>query len=261
MSDNNHSLQHDFNGRKIKVIHHHQDYWLNADQIGQALGYGKARRSINNIYNRNKALLDDYSTVIKMMTVGKMREVRIFNEEGVMLITMKSQQPKVVSFQKWAVKILKQHRHGQLPMTSDDNCLQQINDLQAEVLELMRFKINALEHKPKPRKPIRRITFEMVNEVFNLHQQGFNNSQIAEQTGYSKSSVYNILKRHYSTKASAWFSEFVDGLTAGVKTGQEMDTDEIKTNFSAQEIREHAKQHNVDVVTASAQLKSNMEKK
>lgn len=63
-----------------------------------------------------------------------------------------------------------------------------------------------------------------------------------------------------TTNAIAWFESFLGNLTAGVEVGKEIDTHEPKADFSAQEIREYANKHNVDVATASAQLKSNMEK-
>lgn len=104
----------EFNGIKMDIIKQKDDFYLTADQIGDALEYSDPRISINNIYNRNKELLDEYSTVIKLMTQGQKRNIRVFNEEGAMIIAMKSNKPKAIAFQKWAVKVLKQHRLGQI---------------------------------------------------------------------------------------------------------------------------------------------------
>lgn len=45
------------------------------------------------------------------------RRIRVFNEEGVMILTMLSNQPKAAEFRAWAVKILKAYRHGELALT------------------------------------------------------------------------------------------------------------------------------------------------
>ncbi|MCP5340412.1 MAG: hypothetical protein H7A16_09600 [Sinobacteraceae bacterium] len=51
----------------------------------------------------------------------QLRPVRVFNEEGVMILTMLSQQPKAAAFRAWAVKILKAYRHGQLVLQNPAN--------------------------------------------------------------------------------------------------------------------------------------------
>lgn len=48
----------------------------------------------------------------------RLRSVRIFNEEGVMILTMLSSQPKAAEFRAWAVKILKAYRHGNLVLAN-----------------------------------------------------------------------------------------------------------------------------------------------
>jgi len=55
--------------------------------------------------------------------VGAVRyqSVRVFNEEGVMVLTMLSSQPIAAVFRGWAVKILKAYRHGQLVLSNPAN--------------------------------------------------------------------------------------------------------------------------------------------
>lgn len=45
------------------------------------------------------------------------RNVRVFNEEGVMIITMLSSQPNARDFRSWAVKVLRAYRAGQLTLS------------------------------------------------------------------------------------------------------------------------------------------------
>jgi prophage antirepressor-like protein len=53
--------------------------------------------------------------------VTQLRPVRVFNEEGVMILTMLSSQPKAAEFRAWAVGVLKAFRHGNLALSSPAN--------------------------------------------------------------------------------------------------------------------------------------------
>lgn len=135
----------DFNGLPIQAIEHEGDLWMLSEDIGRGLGYADPRKGINNIFDRNKTELEGYSCVIKMGVEGlgngglrpqidvadggsdiaegasnptQRRPVRVFNEEGVMILTMLSNQPRAAEFRAWAVKILKAYRHGELALTA-----------------------------------------------------------------------------------------------------------------------------------------------
>lgn len=111
-------VQKDFNGLDVSFIEKGKELWLTGEQIGIALEYEEPRIAIHKIYKRNKEELDDYSTVTKLVTVdGKKRDSRIYNEQGVMIITMLSQQPVARLFRKWAVQILKEYRYGELNLS------------------------------------------------------------------------------------------------------------------------------------------------
>ncbi len=104
-----------FNDLKVDFIEKDDELWLTGEQIGMALEYEEPRKSINNIYDRNKDELDEYSVDTNLMsTDGKNYMTRIYNEKGVMLITMLSKQPKAKGFRRWAVQVLEAFRHGKL---------------------------------------------------------------------------------------------------------------------------------------------------
>lgn len=136
-----------FNDQALSVVQHGEDWWMTAEQIGQALGYSHPRQSITKIFNRHKDEFEKYSCEVKMTSHDHdgrevLRDVRIFNEEGVMLLCMFSKQPIAKAFRQWAVDVLKAYRHGKLI---------------SEHAELS-VRIAALEDKletllPKPRKP------------------------------------------------------------------------------------------------------------
>lgn len=100
-----------FNGLPVSVFDHNQEGWFTATDIGQALEYKDPRDKVNQIFDRNREELEEYSVTLKLMASdGKKYDTRVFNEEGVMMICFFSKQPKAVEFRKWAVKMLRQYR-------------------------------------------------------------------------------------------------------------------------------------------------------
>lgn len=146
------SVSFRFNGLPLAAIPHDEDLWLTGEDIGRALEYAQPRKAIKKLYERNTEELDRYSTILKLPvsygdaasnegdddpeqgTCGpnlgphggdaasetppaastRMQPVRVFSEEGVMILTMLSQQPRAAEFRAWAVGVLKAYRHGNL---------------------------------------------------------------------------------------------------------------------------------------------------
>lgn len=116
-------MQQDFNGKPLGLIPHDGDLWVQAEDIGGCLEYAEGRKAIMKIYERSREELDPHTCVVKLTTQGQdgtvqRRDVRVFNEEGVMIITMLSRQPIAAEFRAWAVKILKAYRRGELAMSA-----------------------------------------------------------------------------------------------------------------------------------------------
>jgi len=147
-----------YNGIPLTAIPHEEDLWLTGEDIGNALEYAHPRDAIKKLYQRNQVELDQHSIVIKLPVsygdagspegggdaetgtcgvrltphVGdagsetppagseatRLQPVRVFNEEGVMILTMLSSQPKAAQFRAWAVGVLKAFRHGNLALSS-----------------------------------------------------------------------------------------------------------------------------------------------
>ena len=108
-----------FDGIPVSVVDQDGEGWMIGEDIGKALDYSEPRKSINNLFDRNRDELEEYSVDIKLMaTDSKQYDTRVYNEEGVMMIGFLSKQPKAVAFRKWAVKILKAYRHKELVQQS-----------------------------------------------------------------------------------------------------------------------------------------------
>jgi prophage antirepressor-like protein len=110
-----------FGERQVQVVNHLGDWWMTAMQIGEALEYSEPRDAVLKIYERNSDELEEFSVTVKLTaTDGKAYETRVFNEEGVMLICMFSNQPRAKEFRRWAVMVLRQYRHGEMQKLKDE---------------------------------------------------------------------------------------------------------------------------------------------
>lgn len=94
-------------------IRHEGQFWLTARSIGEALGYEDPSKVLT-IFERNKEELEEYSISLKLRAVdGKSREQRIFNEEGLYIISMLARTDKAKLFRRAVAKLLKELRRKQ----------------------------------------------------------------------------------------------------------------------------------------------------
>lgn len=91
-------------------IEHNGQLWLDARTIGEALGY-EDNAAIFKLYERNQDELEDYTTTVSLTAVdGKEREQRIFNEEGIYIISMLARTDRAKLFRRAVAKLLKKRR-------------------------------------------------------------------------------------------------------------------------------------------------------
>ncbi|MBG0760929.1 hypothetical protein BOO22_16080 [Vibrio cidicii] len=114
-----------FQNTHFDVIEQHNQLWLSASDIANALGY-KSPKSISNIYARYS---DEFSQgmtlVINLMTNGingskRRNETRIFSLRGAHLIAMFARTAIAKQFRKWVLDILDQETKTQtiIPITN-----------------------------------------------------------------------------------------------------------------------------------------------
>lgn len=180
-----------FNGHSLPVIQCNNDVWFSAEHIGLCLELARPRDAILKIYKRNEAELSEYSVTTKMVAAdGKQYEQRVFNEEGVMIITMLSRQPKAAEFRKWAVQILKSHRHDQAPAIAAP--ADQMIISKDEYIAMLKDKISLMEaSQPRKRKPF---TDEERTKIAALHNQGVSVCVIGKQLGRNQGSISSLIR-------------------------------------------------------------------
>ncbi|HAS6018122.1 TPA: Bro-N domain-containing protein [Vibrio vulnificus] len=110
-----------FQNTHFDVIEQHNQLWLSASDIANALGY-KSPKSISNIYARySDEFSSGMSEVINLMTSGNyQKSVRIFSLRGAHLIAMFARTAIAKQFRKWVLDILDQETKTQtiIPITN-----------------------------------------------------------------------------------------------------------------------------------------------
>jgi|GEM_PF-1178574 DNA-binding CsgD family transcriptional regulator len=203
-----------FEGTNLSVIDHNDQRWLTADQIGIALGYSeeKARQGVNNLYKRHE---DEFgaedSCVIKMMTQGQGRDVRIFSATGCHLLSFFSNTPRAKQFRAWAKAVLAgqtaaptslegmEQRLGKVEhnlgiMAENMAALVMISRQQAEKLDVTGRYIGLLEINQKGKV---RVTRKKEAEALALRAQGMSMRDISAVLRISPTAVSQIINGKY----------------------------------------------------------------
>lgn len=95
-----------FNETTFNVIDQNGTPWLQARQIGHALGYSRPD-AILNIYERNKDEFSlDMTTTIELMVGVTPQVTRIFSLRGCHLLAMFSRTPVAKAFRVWVLDVL-----------------------------------------------------------------------------------------------------------------------------------------------------------
>lgn len=146
-------------------IEHKGQLWLDARTIGEALGYEDPSVSINVVFDRNKDELSEYSTYIKLIAVdGKEREQRVFNEEGIYIISMLARTDRAKLFRRAVAKLLKKRRAEMIAQAHQKGMQDGIT--QTRLLE---------SRLQKSRKDM-----SWLNTMVKYHRMGLNQKEIAK---------------------------------------------------------------------------------
>lgn len=92
----------------IRYIEHEGQYWFTGEDIGTELGYEYPRESITKIFERNRGELEPFTVEVKLTsTDGKAYDTRVYNEEGVYIISMLARTDKARDFRVRVAGMLK----------------------------------------------------------------------------------------------------------------------------------------------------------
>lgn len=87
------------------------EIYMTGEQIGNCLGYAYPIQAITKIFKKNEARLIKNSVVVKLAsTDGKKYKTRLYNEQGIYFIAMRSDTEKALDFQEAVAGIIKDLR-------------------------------------------------------------------------------------------------------------------------------------------------------
>jgi prophage antirepressor-like protein len=130
----NTSLSLSFRDVRFDAVDRFGQPWLQANQVGQALGYSRSD-AINTLYQSNADEFTDAMTALVKLHhgidgAGQAREVRIFSLRGCHLLGMFARTEIAKEFRKWILNVLDQQAGGAQPQPTDIAALaQQLADL------------------------------------------------------------------------------------------------------------------------------------
>ncbi len=144
-------------------IEHNCQLWLDARTIGEALGY-EDPSNVLKVYERNLEELEEFSVTVKLTgTDGKLYEQRIFNEEGIYIISMLARTDRAKLFRRAVAKLLKKRRAEMIAHAHQKGMADGVN--RVRILET-RLK--------KSRKDM-----GWLNQMVKYHRMGLNQKEIA----------------------------------------------------------------------------------
>ena len=96
-----------FQNTTLSVINQHNQTYFTANDLGLALGYVDAIRSVKQIYDRNAdEFTPEMTALVEMQTAGGLQKVRIFSLRGAHLIAMFARTKIAKEFRKWVLDVL-----------------------------------------------------------------------------------------------------------------------------------------------------------
>ena len=96
-----------FQNTTLSVINQNNQTFLTASDLGKALDYSDADRSIRRLYTANAdEFTAEMTALIEMPTAGGLQKVRIFSLRGAHLIAMFARTKVAKDFRKWVLDIL-----------------------------------------------------------------------------------------------------------------------------------------------------------
>lgn len=201
-----HLITAEFFGDPVSIIDHDGKLWLTAEQAGRCLGYKEslARISIVRVYNRHAdEFTDDDSSQIKLTTEAGLRECHIFSATGCHKLGFFARTARAKDFRTWAAKVLA----GQAPVApapvpapvtpAVEGALTTLATGMHAVLAQMNVTGKYIELLEMNQTAKRRVTREVVVEVFTLRAQGMATNDIARLLRISRTAVSSIIQEKY----------------------------------------------------------------
>jgi hypothetical protein len=207
-----HLITADFFGNPVSIIDHDGQQWLTAEQAGRCLGYSEAqsRKAVVNLYNKHAdEFSEDDMSVIELMTEAGLRECRIFSSTGCSKLGFFARTARAKEFRTWASKVLSKKLAAPVapaPVPAPvvtlapvvEGALTTLASGMTRVLAQMNVTGKYIELLEMNQTAKRRVTREVVAEVFTLRAQGLATNDIARLLRVSRTAVSSIIQEKFA---------------------------------------------------------------
>lgn len=193
--------------------------YMTTEQLGACLGFSNGRKGIDNIVKRNPDLKkQEFSTTLKTRAVdGKMRDVRIFTEDGIYEITMLAKTEKAKEFRSWVRKILKSLRKGDTKLVSMTDYQKMMMQTRAENAKIRKAQIltrlaNQYDGTYKEvlnAHATKELTGEYLLPLPQLPDKTYSASELGAMLGVSANKIGTLANRHNlkTEQYGSWFND------------------------------------------------------
>ncbi len=207
-----HLITAEFFGDPVSIIDHDGQQWLTAEQAGRCLGYSEAqsRKAVVNLYNKHAdEFSEDDMSVIELMTEAGLRECRIFSSTGCSKLGFFARTARAKEFRTWASKVLSKKLAAPVapaPVPAPvvtlapavEGALTTLATGMTSVLAQMNVTGKYIELLEMNQTAKRRVTREVVAEVFTLRAQGLATNDIARLLRVSRTAVSSIIQEKFA---------------------------------------------------------------
>ena len=208
----------EFCGVQADIYSRDNELYMTINQLAQCLGYS-TRNGIEKLVERNAYLKNkEFSTTDKLSAVdGKLRNVRIFTEDGIYEITMLAKTEKAKEFRAWVRKLLKSLRKGEAKVVSMSEYQRMLMNTRAENARIRKAQILtrlAEQYDGTYRQVLyahatRELTGEFLLPLPQLPEKTYSATELGELLGVSANKIGILANRHHlkTEKYGAWFND------------------------------------------------------
>lgn len=214
----------EFSGLQITIHQVNGERWIQALDIGRALGYSEPKK-VMTVYQRHADEFSDRDTLILNLRTnpqGGNPNVRVFSQAGAVLLSMFANTARAKDFRAWAKKVLVAEVQrqidvepvAQMPATIEgrlSNIEQNMAQLAGHMGQLVQVSLQqATKHQVMERyvgllelnqRGTVKVTPEIKQEILTLYVQGMPQRDIARLTRISVPTVNQIVKGKYPENA------------------------------------------------------------
>ncbi len=181
-----------FDGQEINFIERDNKPWITSRAIADGLGID--RTNVLQIYHNNKELLDPYTCVMKIISQGQNRDVRIFDKVGFIGVCMRSNSPRALPFQQWTLRVIDEIEKKGYFIANDRDLIDILKNVVLEQKEQWIILERTIKDFNLLRSQLNTIKEDKFDYILTKLESFHTAKELSEELDVSKKTVYKHLK-------------------------------------------------------------------